>query len=85
MKRVSFAASSSSSAPMATTSSVTIRLGYGNFIPWKMQMFTHLWKHSLLSHVDDSLIVPAETISTTSGEGEAQQTMEINNPDYATW
>ncbi|KAK1630411.1 hypothetical protein QYE76_004726 [Lolium multiflorum] len=30
-------------------------------------------------------VVPAETISNTTGDGEARRTEEIVNPDYATW
>jgi hypothetical protein len=70
---------------MANTSSVTVRLSHGNFMLWRAQMFTHLRSHSLLGHIDGSLIVPAETITTTTGDGDARRTTEVVNPDYATW
>jgi hypothetical protein len=70
---------------MAITSAVTVRLGHGNFMLWRAQMYTHLRSHSLLGYIDGSLVVPAETISNTTGDGEARRTEEIVNPDYATW
>lgn len=70
---------------MPVTSSVTVRLGHGNFMLWRAQMFTHLRSHSLLGHIDGTLTVPAETIVTTTGEGAERQTVETVNPDYATW
>jgi hypothetical protein len=70
---------------MANTSSVTVRLSHGNFMLWRAQMFTHLRSHSLLGHIDSSLIVPAKTITTTTGDGDARRTTEVVNPDYATW
>ena len=85
MSLVPHAASSSSAAPMAITSSVTVRLGHNNFMLWKAQMLTHLRSHSLLGHVDGSLAVPAPTIVITTGEGETRHTEEIINPDFATW
>jgi hypothetical protein len=69
---------------MPISSTVTVRLGHGNFMPWKAQMFTHLRSHSLLGHIDGSLAMHAETIVTTIGDGEALQTVEAVNPDYAT-
>jgi hypothetical protein len=70
---------------MAITSSVTVRLGHNNYMLWRAQMLTHLRSHSLLGHIDGSLIVPAETISTTVGEGQDSHTVETVNPDFATW
>jgi hypothetical protein len=70
---------------MAVTSSVTVRLGHNNYMLWRAQMLTHLRSHSLLGHIDGSLIVPAETISTTVGEGQDSHTVETVNPDFATW
>jgi hypothetical protein len=70
---------------MAITSAVTVRLGQGNFMLWRAQMYTHLRSHSLLGYIDGSLVVPAETISNTTGDSEARRTEEIVNPYYATW
>ena len=70
---------------MAITSSVTVRLGHTTFMLWKAQMLTHLRSHSLLGLIDSSLTAPAQTIVTTTGEGEMRRSEEIVNPDYATW
>jgi hypothetical protein len=70
---------------MPITSSVTVRLGHGNFMLWKAQLLTHLRSHSLLGHIDGSTIVPAETVTKTTGDGDDRRTEEVVNPDYATW
>ncbi|KAK1683876.1 hypothetical protein QYE76_044724 [Lolium multiflorum] len=77
--------SSSSAAPMPITSSVTVKLGHGNFMLWKAQMLVHLRSHSLLSHVDGTAAVPDENIVTTTGDGDDRRTVQTVNPEFATW
>jgi hypothetical protein len=62
-----------------------VLLGHGNFMLWKAQLLTHLRSHSLLGHIDGSTIVPVETITKTTGDGDDRRTEEVVNPDYATW
>jgi hypothetical protein len=77
--------SSTIAPPMPVTSSVTVRLNYANFMPWRAQMVAHLRSHVLLGHIDGSVVAPSPTVASTVGTGDEAVTTQVTNPDYATW
>jgi hypothetical protein len=70
---------------MPVTASITVRLNHTNHMLWHAQMVAHLRSHSLLGHVDGSIVAPAATVAETVGTGDNAITSEVVNPAYATW
>lgn len=69
--------SSFSSLPLAHDHHLTIKLTSGNYLLWRNQVSSLLASHDVLSYIDGSKPIPAETI-TSRGKS-------VPNPAYQAW
>jgi hypothetical protein len=63
------------SPPVQFAHQISTQLSHDNFLLRKLQVLPVLRGHGLLSYLDDSTSVPAETISTTNAT-------VVSNPAY---